>query len=268
MKRNSAFWGFVFILFGGLMMLNTLGWLHFNIWRVFWPSMVILLGIWVLWQAQMGGTALESENIVIPLEGARQARVVIHHGAGELRLRSGASPHNLLEGAFDGGVDQQSRRRDDNLDVSLKVHHQGIPFVFFPGMFNSGSRIAWDMRMNADIPLALELHTGANDTHLDLSAVQLTELKIQTGASATQVDLPAQAEFTRVKVSAGVASVTLNVPAGVAARVNVDGGLLGVDVDLARFPKVGGVYQSADYETAAQRVEINVDAGVGSISVQ
>ena len=268
MKRNSAFWGFVFILFGGLMMLNTFGWLHFNIWRVFWPSMVILLGIWVLWQAQMGGTALETENIAIPLDGAHQARVVIHHGAGELRLRSGVSPHNLLEGDFDGGVEQQIRRRDENLDVSLKVPHQGIPFVFFPGIFNSGSRIAWDMRLNPDIPLALELHTGANDAHLDLSMVQVTELEIQTGASTTQVDLPAQAEFIRVKVSAGAASVVLNVPAGVAARVDVDGGLLGVDVDLARFPKAGNVYQSADYETAAQRVEININAGVGSISVQ
>lgn len=268
MKRNSAFWGLVLIVFGGLMLLNTLGWLHFDIWRVFWPSLVILLGIWVLWQAQTGGSALETENIAIPLDGARQARVLIQHGAGELRLRSGASPHNLLEGAFDGGVEQQSSRRGDNLDISLKVPHQGIPFVFFPGIFNSGSRIRWDMRVNPDIPLALELHTGANDAHLDLSTVQVTELAIQTGASATQVDLPAQVEFTRVKVSAGVASVTLNVPDGVAARLDVNGGLLGVDVDLSRFPKVEGVYQSVDYATAAQRVEISVEAGVGSISVQ
>ena len=268
MKRNSLFWGMAFILFGALMMLQTLGLMHFNIGRLFWPAMVILLGVWVLWQAQSGGTTLDSENIAIPLDGARQARVVLHHGAGVLHLRAGTSPTNLLEGTFDGGVEQKSQRVGENLELSLKVPQVGFPFIVFPGIFSPDNRIHRDMALTTAVPLALEIRTGANDAHLDLSDLQVTALEIHTGASATEVDLPKQVEFTRVKINAGAASVILNVPDEIAVRMCVDGGLLDVEADPTRFPKAGNVYQSIEYETAPQRVEISVDAGVGSITLR
>ena len=59
---------------------------------------------------------------------------------------------------------------------------------------------------------------------LDLRDLKVTDLKLETGASATEVTLPASAGFTRVKVQAGAARVDMRVPGGVAARIKTSAG--------------------------------------------
>ena len=41
-----------------------------------------------------------------------------------------------------------------------------------------------------------------------------------------------------------------------------------IDIDKERFPRVGDFYKSADYETAANKVDINADFGAGSLSIR
>jgi hypothetical protein len=62
--------------------------------------------------------------------------------------------------------------------------------------------------------------------------------------------------------------VVVRVPSGVAARIRASGGLADIRVDRDRFPRAGGVYQSADYDTAANKVDIDVEAGVGSVNIR
>lgn len=267
MNRNSMYWGIVFVVFGGLLLLNNFGIFRFELWRVFWPVLVILMGVWVLWQSQSGRESFETETTSVLLDGADQARISMHHGAGELRVGGGASSNELISGSFSGGVKQTSSRSGDRLDLTLKVPSDGFPFVFAPFLWGPGNRILWDVQLNPDLPISLEVNNGASDTHLDLSQTQVKELTIKTGASSTKVMAPAQAEYTRVKVDAGAASVTIQVPEGVAARLEVDGGLLGVEVDQNRFPKIGKIYQSPDYDNAANKIDIKIDAGAGSISL-
>ncbi len=267
MNRGSFFLGMIFVVFGGLLLLDNFAILRFNVWKLFWPMLVIVLGVWILWQSQYGDKVLESESVTIDLEGASEGRISLHHGAGELRVAAGTSETELLSGTFDGGIDQSSKRVADRLEAKIKVSSQGFPFAFAPWIWGPGNRIRWDLAINPSVPLSLEVHSGANDARLDLSETNVTNLEIHTGASATEVHLPAQVEHTRVKVEAGAASVKLIVPEGVAARIDVSGGLIGVDVDQMRFPKQGKVYCSPEFESAPYRVEIKVEAGVGSISV-
>ena len=79
--------------------------------------------------------------------------------------------------------------------------------------------------------------------------------------------LPARAGFTRVVVSGGMTSLRLHVPEGVAARIRASCGLVSITVDRKRFPRTGGVYQSPDYETAQNRVDIRLDTGLGSVVI-
>jgi hypothetical protein len=50
--------------------------------------------------------------------------------------------------------------------------------------------------------------------------------------------------------------------------VRFEGGLASIDVDQNRFPRAGGVYRSPDYDTAQNKVDIEVKAGVGSLDVR
>lgn len=268
MNRSRLFWGLAFVLFGGLLLLNNFGIFRFSVWEIFWPMIVILFGLWILWQSLYGDEDIVTESAAIPLDGATEAKISVHHGAGQLKVSSGTSGDNLLTGSFTGGLQQSSSRSGERLDLTMKVPMDGFPFMFAPGFWGSGNRIRWDVQLNPQVPVSLEVNSGASDTQLDLRETQVTELVIKTGASSTSVTAPAQAGYTRVKVEAGAASVKIDVPVDVAARVDVEGGLLGVDVDQNRFPKSGKYYQSPEYDSAANKLDIKVEAGVGSVSIK
>jgi hypothetical protein len=268
MKRSSIFWGLVFILLGGLFLLNNFGVITVDLWKVIWPLLLILLGGWVLWMNLFDGEeSLESEAISIPLEGASEATLKLKHGAGQLRLATGASPDQLLSGSFAGGVTHRVNRRGSLLEVTLEVPHGGFPYVIFPWIWGRQGGIRWDLALNPEVPLSLQVEGGASDANFDLTELQVKDLVLETGASSTEVDLPAHTDHTHVKVDAGVASVVLRVPEGVAAHINVEGGLLDTQIDTERFPRINGGYQSSDYDSAAQRIDIDIDAGVGSVQV-
>jgi hypothetical protein len=95
----------------------------------------------------------------------------------------------------------------------------------------------------------------------------VTELRLGTGASATEIRLPKAAGATKVRIEAGAASVKIWVPQGVGARIRAEGGLSDMKVDGSRFPRQGLYHQSPDYETAANKVDLSIQMGVGSAEV-
>ena len=268
MRRNTVFWGGIFILIGAMLLLNNLGVLAVNVWTLIGPLFLIVLGLWVLGRVLAGPRSIETEEVAIPLEGARRARVRIRHGAGRLHVSAGAGPDQLAAGTFGGGLDYRMRTDGDRLDVEMRVPSDGFPRFFMPWMWGSGGALDWSFGLNGEIPLSLELETGASETRLDLADLRLTDLRLQTGASATDLTLPANAGHTRAEIRAGAASVNIRVPSGVAARIRVKGGLAGITVDRSRFPRTGDVYQSADYDTAPNKVDVDIETGLGSIDVR
>jgi hypothetical protein len=169
---------------------------------------------------------------------------------------------SLVEGDFGGGVDIDSRRNGDALDASLRVPAQVFPFYWWPG-----TTLDWNVRLNPEVPLTLEVEGGANEARIDLNDLQVKELSFKSGASSSILTLPAQAGMTHARVSSGAASVNVAVPEGVAARIRWRGGLSSISVNPARFQRFGDSYQSPDYDTAPNKVDLDVEMGVGSVTV-
>ena len=264
MRRDYIFWGAVLILLGGLMFLNTAdirlpG--GINPMNLFWPSVLILLGGWIMVGYFLRGN-VEDEQVSIDLQGASQASLKLSHGAGHLVLGAGASPGQLLTGTFAGGVKQSAHLSGDRLDAHLEAR----PFIF-PPFLSGWQGLEWNFNLNRDIPLALRLETGASQSELDLRELQVTDLKVSTGASKTDITLPANAGETTVKVEMGAASLDMVVPDGVAARIRAEHGAVALEVDTARFPYSNGIYESADYSSAQNKVDIMIQAGAGRVAV-
>jgi hypothetical protein len=130
-----------------------------------------------------------------------------------------------------------------------------------------GESLDWDIRLNRDIPLSLKIDSGASASILDLSDLKVIDLDIDTGASSTELTLPANAGNTHVDIDTGASSLKVSIPSGVAASIRIKSGIASVKIN-PRFPLLdGGLYQSTDYSTAANRVNMTIDAGVGSIEV-
>ena len=171
--------------------------------------------------------------------------------------------NDLVEGDFGGGLDLDTRRNGDALDVRMRVPAQFFPIFWWPG-----TTLDWTFHLNREIPLILELDAGANEARIDLSDLKVTELSLRSGASSTNLTLPSNAGMTRARVESGAASVDIRVPEGVAARIRWRGGLSSINADQARFQRMGDYYQSPDYDTAANKADIDVQMGVGSVTVR
>lgn len=270
MRKNSIFWALVLILVGAMLLLDNLGVLSFlrvSLWGLIGPLFLILLGVRLLLRVSCRRPGVESKEAEIPLGSAERADVHIHHGAGRLHVAGGAPAGTLAAGAFAGGLDYRTRQEGDRLYVDMHVPTHIGPLAA-PWQWGPGKTLDWNVALTGRIPLRLDLETGANETMLDLQELQVTELKLKTGASSTEVTLPAKAGCTRVKVEAGVASVKLIVPGGVAARIRSSGALAGNEVDTVRFPRTANGHESVGYDTAENRVEIDIHSALGSVEVR
>jgi hypothetical protein len=61
--------------------------------------------------------------------------------------------------------------------------------------------------------------------------------------------------------------LTVEVPPGVAARIRTRMALGSSQVDESRFPRTADGFESADYATSANRVDLDLQGGVGSLKV-
>jgi hypothetical protein len=137
-----------------------------------------------------------------------------------------------------------------------------------PWIFGPWTPILWEVRLNGAVPMTLDLETGAGESRIDLSALKVEEIRMKTGASSTEITLPARAGKSRAKVTSGAASVVLKVPDGVAARIAVESGLAGITIDPNRFPRNGNIYESADFGRAENSVDIHIETGVGAVDIR
>ena len=267
MRRDNLFWAIILILGGLLLLAGNFGLfdrLAINVWSLLWPLFLIVLGGWFIFNTLAGPGPISVQEASIPLEGAARAEIKINHGAGRVTLGAGAPAGQLMAGSFAGGLEQRVQREGDTLKVKLSVSSRSR-FVFPWNL--PGSALDWTVRLSEEVPLTLKFETGASRSEIDLAMLKVTDLKLETGASSTAVTLPAQAGFTKVSIEAGAASVSLRVPGGVAARIRSKGGLSSTSVDQTRFPGDHGRFESPDFATAANKVDIELETGVGAVSV-
>jgi hypothetical protein len=214
------------------------------------------LGIWFIIGAIVPVRRSLTERLSLPLADAADAEVKIAFGAGHLTAHA-AAPGILVDGTFEGGV--RSRSRAVNRVALEQDTTYGLPWL--------GRSSRWDVGLTSEVPLDLRIDTGASRAEFDLRDLHLRSLDLHTGASETRVLLPRAAGATSVRTESGAASLILEVPTGVAARIRTRLVLGSSQVDQTRFPRVADGYQSVDYATAANRIDIDISGGVGSVKV-
>ncbi len=260
MDKSGIMWGLMLILFGGLILLNRMGILPGNVWTIFWPLALILWGLSLL----VGGFGRnrrrqtpETRQLAFQLKGYEAAEVAVHFSAGRLTLDSGAAPDELLAGTFAGGVAHELQPDGEVARVTLRT----------PPDWRDQTELDWDIALNDDIPTAIELHTGAADSLIDLERTHVTRVSLNVGAGKAEIVLPAAAGQTDVRVTGGAGSLTIRVPDGVAAHIEESSTVGRVEIDEDRFPRNGAAYRSADYDSAANRADVRVRLAAGKVRI-
>ena len=252
-------WPVAWIVIGVILLLSTTGRIGqgpAELVAEYWPWALIVLGIWFVIGAVIPAGRPLTDSLAIPLAGTADAGIRIRFGAGTLTTRPAGGGH-LVDGEFEGGV---IHRLIGPGRVELEQDTRyGLPWL--------DRTSNWTVGLTAEVPLDLKIDAGASRAALDLRDLRVRTLDLQTGASDTRVLLPRAAGATSVKAQAGAASLTLEIPTGVAARIRTQMALGTTQVDQTRYPRTAAGYESPDYATAANRVEIDVRGGVGSVRI-
>jgi hypothetical protein len=297
-RRPSIIGPLILITAGMLFLLANMGMLPFTFWELavrFWPIILILIGleiifgrrsllgalvILVLWvglvagviwvaYAQGGGIfpsgAAATEELSQSLGDIKSATVDLNVGFSNTTLTSlGTDTGDLMKGTFrhSEGVRMVKTYTVAGSDGRLSLKEEGSNFIL-----GGATASRWELALNPSLPVVLRVDGGVGRTNLDLGALNITSLQVDTGIGTMNVTTPGSGSVT-MRLNGGIGSATVNIPQGVAGRLRVSSGLGSIRVDESRFPKFGEIYQSADFASAANKIDMEVDGGIGSINIR
>jgi hypothetical protein len=123
--------------------------------------------------------------------------------------------------------------------------------------------------LNPQVTWRLVFAGGTNRTTVDLGQGRVRSVDFAAGSSVIHMTLPRPAGTALVVLAGGASQVMLRLPAGVPARLRLDGGAASVALDGQSWTGVAGgtVLTAAGWARAASRYDIQAPAGVSVIAV-
>lgn len=261
MRRGSIFWGGILILLGILFSLQAAGMID-DVLGWFWPLFLILLGAAVLVSRFSAPSLSDGESFSVNLEGAARVALDVDHGAGSVKVMGGAPHGTAISGAQGTAMSFKSRLNGNTLTVDIDAGPSFIPFLGPEG----GS---WVFQLTNEVPVSMKFDGGAASLDFDFTDTKLEFLGVEMGAASLTLKLPANAGQTLVDVESGAASIDISIPQGVAARIRLEQGASTQNIDLSRFPQVmNSIYQSPNFESAANKAEISLEGGANAVTIR
>lgn len=287
---SAPVWGIFLLSLGIIFLLQTLDILPWGLWGTlwrFWPVLIIIIGLGILfrrynvwltsllilailgtslgiaiWQYRTSSPAdMFTESYSEPLGGMERAQIEIDFTAGSITIGSlpPGSP-NLVEADSEVmAVDFYRQDGEGVLYLSTKpVNRQ----------FWGEDRINWQVNLTRSIPLTINIKSAASNMELNLSDLIVTELQLDIDAANCKLTLPSSASTTYIYIEVDAANLEIIIPAEVAAKIEADVDLAVLDIDKNRFPESGKYYMSRDFDSAENRVELEIDCAVGRVEVR
>jgi hypothetical protein len=262
--------GALLVIVGAAFLLRTTGLLRVD-WGLLFPLLLIGLGVLAVagatgwggrpaprsWAAGTGtgaqpaeGTASEGvTHLRVPREATRRLELALRLGAGQYRLAGGAA--ELVEVlSSDDNIESTVERRGEHTRVRLAPSTAG----WWPWAWRGP--VDWRMGVANDTPTALNLQAGAGEFDMDLSTIDIVDAAIQIGAAQLRLVLPRPRGDLVIPLDGGAASIAVEVPAGVPARIDVTG-----------LVSATGPRETPGYATARDRVTLKVSGGAASLSI-
>ena len=289
-RRRMPFLAILLIVIGAVFLMHTTDVLPWSIWLEmwrFWSVLLIAIGVnlivgsrapivaavlfFALFVGSVGAAYAMTESgggghlvstFSESLSDVERADLEISFGAGTLELTSlPAGSPSLVEASFFGRrAETTVSRSGDKADIGFAMDRWGL--------FHGATDVLWEVAMSESTRLTLDVEGGAAKMVLDLRRLQVSNLDINVGAAEVRVVLPEAAGIVDVDLGGGAASINVVVPEGVAARIVKSSGFTIVDIDTARFPKFGDVYESPGYAAAENRVDLTISIGAAQVTVR
>ena len=307
MKSEKIVWGITLVFIGTILLLDNFDIIDFywrSVWN-FWPLFLILAGLNLVFGkakqssagkalvilltcvvlgtvAYMGSTRSNQysnwffdNDEELSASDTNQVRTfsetynpAVPNAA--LTIEGGATVYELKQATaqlFEAEVNQsygQYTLTKSSTDSVDKVNFKMLDGSWNLKKSNANKAI---LRLNPNPIWSIKLDMGAGKADFDLSAYKLAALTIEGGAAAFEVKLGQPLTLTTVSVDTGVADVKVSIPENAACQIEYEGGLTSKSFE-GFDKKRDGLYESANYATAATKIHIKLNGGLSSFKVK
>lgn len=204
---------------------------------------------------------LKDENVSLDLNNAQRAHVELDIPAGELKIRGGAA--KLLQGHLEYNVPEWQpevvdKNNGQTAEVVIRQREHGHA--------GGNRRNRWDIEINDQVMLDLNLNCGAGRARLELGELDLNNVNVHMGAGQVELDLEGHPTRSyNVSVAGGVGQAIVRLPRDVGVRAQAHGGLGSIEV--RGLSKHEGYYSNDLYGNAKVNVVLQVEGGIGQIRI-
>ncbi|MBM4175729.1 MAG: hypothetical protein FJ213_06095 [Ignavibacteria bacterium] len=298
MKSKQLFWGILFLVFGGLLLLNNFNLINvsfYNLWK-FWPAILILFGISLFmkdpklknvfsslaavflavvifaWFLRFSGchhfnyddSEIATKEIAEPYSPTiLKANLNLDIGAGKFTIED--TTDQLLEGKVKSGWGDYSIERwhdesTENLKLRLKDGHKiSLGKVF------KGNKL--NLKLNPNPEWNFDFDMGAADIDFNFEKYKVKNLKVDMGAASLKLKISELQDTSNITIDGGASSIRIYIPKNSGCEINSDMGLSSKEYE--EFVNVGeDTYRTVNYETAEKKIFISLDGGVSSVKVK
>lgn len=228
---------------------------------------------------------MQTESHQVNLSDAESVRTEIIMGVGILKISGGAD--ELLESNFSYNVGSLKPGIQYTVNDGLGQLIIQQPKNRVTPMGNISNE--WDLRLNNNIPIDMNIDFGAGEANIELSNLNLTSLDIEIGAGEVTLDLSdsrsltdldiemgvgeALVDLTGIRendlnatIEGGIGDLTLRLPSDVGVRVDVEKGI--GDIKANNLKEDGNAYFNDIYGKTNVTLSFDIEIGMGDIKLE
>ena len=303
MKFRNIFWGVILILIGVLFILQNLNIVDFewvSLWRL-WPVILVLWGVSILPANNWIKTALVivvlagsvyfmldqtidwrsdrvfkydydheydnhktkvNQDFTIPYEDSVSAVFLdFEAAAGSFHINDTTDALLSFSNRGSGGRYTYIVKRSDD---KAKIYIEREGEELYLNKKSKYSKI--ELAMNNEPVWNINLDIGAAKLDFDLSQFKVKKLDIDAGAASLEIKLGDKYPKSYLNIDAGASEIVIRVPSNSGCDLNLSAVLSGKSI--SGFEKIDhGHYRTDNFETAENKIYINVDAAVSSYTI-
>jgi hypothetical protein len=210
----------------------------------------------------------------------RDATVRLEMSCGNVAATRGDGDAWTVTGSSDDGRPPDIGRGDGSLSV-IAPERRGVALASAASSWNvtlPGTRaVSLELAVNAgsaEVDLAgmlvpaLDASVNAGDVRVDLSGTRGTaRLDASANAGSLVLLLPVPDDVLRGSISVNAGSATICAPDGVGVRLEGDASLGSIDAGGRGLVHDGDTWTTPGYASAERRIDLSVDANLGSITL-
>jgi hypothetical protein len=195
-------------------------------------------------------------------KGVERLRLDFHMGAGQLKVRGGAS--QLTRADFAYNVDSWKPEVSYHTlggAADLSIEQPGSSHTHV-----GDTTYTWDIQLANDVPTELNAHLGAGEARMDLGSLTLRRVEVEMGVGELRMDLRGTPTHDYdVRIRGGVGEATVHLPRDVGIYASGSGGIGEIHTEGLR--KQGDHWVNDAYSEAKVRIHVDVEGGIGQINL-